>query len=60
MKSALDETGIQDVDVRELPELNHLFQHAYSGSPAEYAAIEETISPEVLQLAGEWAVDHSH
>jgi len=59
MKGALDEAGIRNVDIRELPELNHLFQHAYSGSPAEYAAIEETISPEVLQLAGEWAVDHS-
>ena len=31
----------------ELPDLNHHFQHAYSGSPAEYGAIEETISPEV-------------
>jgi fermentation-respiration switch protein FrsA (DUF1100 family) len=59
MKSALDETGIRSVDVREMPELNHLFQHAYSGSPAEYAAIEETISPEVLRLTADWAVAHS-
>jgi uncharacterized protein len=59
MKSALDETGIRSAEVREMPELNHLFQHAYSGSPAEYAAIEETISPEVLRLTGDWAVSHS-
>jgi pimeloyl-ACP methyl ester carboxylesterase len=59
MKSALDGSGIRNVEVREMPELNHLFQHAYSGSPAEYAAIEETISPEVLQLTTDWAVSHS-
>jgi hypothetical protein len=59
MKRALDESGIRNVEVREMPELNHLFQHAYSGSPAEYAAIQETISPEVLQLTADWAVSHS-
>ncbi len=30
------------------PDLNHLFQHAATGAVQEYAAIEETISPEVL------------
>ena len=46
-------------ETRELPELNHLFQHAYTGTPAEYAAIEETFSPEALALIVDWVRGHS-
>jgi pimeloyl-ACP methyl ester carboxylesterase len=53
-QKALKEAGNTNAEVRELPELNHLFQHAYSGTPAEYSAIEETISSEVLQIIGDW------
>jgi len=42
-----------------MPDLNHLLQHAESGTPAEYGAIEETISAEVLQLICDWAAKHS-
>jgi len=35
-----------------------LLQHAESGTPAEYGAIEETISPEALQLICDWAAKH--
>ncbi len=38
----------------ELPGLNHLFQTAKTGSPSEYAKIEETISPTALELIGKW------
>ena len=31
------------------PDLNHLFQHATTGAPSEYAKIEETFSPEALR-----------
>jgi uncharacterized protein len=58
-QTALQDAGNKDATVRELPDLNHLFQHAYSGSPAEYAAIEETISPETLQLIGDWILRHA-
>ena len=34
--------------------LNHLFQHATTGSTAEYPQIEETISPEVLEIIAGW------
>lgn len=44
------------VTVHRLPGLNHLFQHAKTGSPEEYAAIEETIAPEVLGIVGDWIV----
>lgn len=44
------------VTVHRLPGLNHLFQHAKTGSPEEYAAIEETIAPEVLAIIADWIV----
>jgi hypothetical protein len=59
VQQALQEGGNKDADVRELPDLNHLFQHAYSGTPAEYAAIEETFSPEALQIISGWLLRHA-
>lgn len=41
-------------ETRELPGLNHLFQHCTTGAPAEYATIGETISPEVLEIVSGW------
>jgi pimeloyl-ACP methyl ester carboxylesterase len=58
LKQALQDGGNKDADVRELPDLNHLFQHAYSGAPAEYAAIEQTFSPEALQIISDWLLHH--
>ncbi len=43
-----------DVTVRELPGLNHLFQTAKTGTPFEYADLDETMSPTVLALVGDW------
>lgn len=34
--------------------LNHLFQHCNTGSLLEYGTIEETISPEVLDVITQW------
>lgn len=34
--------------------LNHLFQHCSSGDVSEYAQIEETISPEVMEDIARW------
>jgi pimeloyl-ACP methyl ester carboxylesterase len=58
-KQALEQAGNKDFEVKELPDLNHLFQHAYSGSPAEYAAIEETFSPDALQVLSDWLSQHA-
>ncbi len=44
----------RDVTVTELPGLNHLFQDAKTGSPAEYATIEQTVSPAALKIVGDW------
>jgi len=54
LQKALQEGGNTRADVRELPELNHLFQNAFTGTPAEYSAIEETFSPEALKLVVNW------
>ncbi len=59
VQSAFLQSGNKDTDVRELPDLNHLLQHAYSGSPAEYPAIDETIAPQVLQIIADWILKHS-
>ena len=42
------------VTIRELPGLNHLFQTCKTGLPEEYAKIDETMSPTVLTLVGDW------
>ncbi len=49
----------QNTTIHRLPQLNHLFQHAKTGSPDEYAAIDETIAPEVLELIGQWVLDQT-
>jgi len=59
LQKALREAGNQDADIRQLAELNHLFQHAYSGSPAEYAAIEETFASEALEIISGWLTERS-
>ncbi len=44
------EYGKTNLTLRELPDLNHLFQHCETGSPNEYFENEETISTEVLEM----------
>jgi uncharacterized protein len=56
LQKAFADGGNMLANVRQLPELNHLFQHAYTGAPAEYAAINETLSPEALQIIGDWVL----
>ncbi|HEX8201466.1 MAG TPA: alpha/beta fold hydrolase [Isosphaeraceae bacterium] len=52
--AALKAAGNEAVTIRELPGLNHLFQTCRTGAPSEYAAIEETMAPEVLTIIGDW------
>ena len=59
LQKALQDSMNTQAQTRQLPELNHLFQHAYTGTPAEYAAIEETFSPEALALIVDWVRVHS-
>lgn len=54
ISKALNEGGNKNYTVKELPGLNHLFQHAEKGTLDEYSKIEETISPEVLKIMSDW------
>ena len=54
--AALNKGENQDVTVHRLPEHNHLFQHARTGLMNEYGAIEETLSPKVLDLIRDWVL----
>jgi hypothetical protein len=54
IKSALDKGGNKNVTIREYPSLNHLFQECKTGLPTEYGAIEQTISPQVLDDISGW------
>lgn len=48
-----------DFTIKELPGLNHLFQACQSGSPTEYAKIEETMNPAALEAIAEWLRAHT-
>ena len=48
------EHGKTNLTLQEMPDLNHLFQHCETGSPTEYVTIDETISPEVLEMIVEF------
>ena len=54
IKKALEEGGNKQIEIDEMPGLNHLFQTAKTGSPTEYAQIEETISPVALDKVATW------
>jgi fermentation-respiration switch protein FrsA (DUF1100 family) len=54
IRKALQEGGNKNYEADELPDLNHLFQTAKTGSPAEYSQIEETISPVALDKMTAW------
>jgi len=54
IEKALQAGGNNRYVVKQLPELNHLFQTAQTGSISEYGKIEETISPAALELISDW------
>jgi pimeloyl-ACP methyl ester carboxylesterase len=54
IRAALKAGGNTHFEVKELPNLNHLFQTAKTGSPSEYASIEETFAPVALSTIGDW------
>jgi pimeloyl-ACP methyl ester carboxylesterase len=54
IRKALESGGNTRSEVLELPGLNHLFQTARTGSPSEYAQIEETMAPIALETVTGW------
>jgi uncharacterized protein len=59
IQKALQDGGNKDFQTKELPGLNHLFQHAPTGSPTEYGGIEETIASEALTAISDWILKHT-
>jgi len=54
IEAALKKGGNKDYSVVRLPGLNHLFQACKTGTPAEYAQIEETMAPVALDTIATW------
>ncbi|MBL4642162.1 MAG: alpha/beta hydrolase [Flavobacteriaceae bacterium] len=54
IEKALKENGNNDIEIKQLEKLNHLFQESETGLPNEYVTIEQTFSPKVLELMTEW------
>jgi fermentation-respiration switch protein FrsA (DUF1100 family) len=59
IRTQLEAGGNRDVTVTSLAGLNHLFQTARTGSPAEYEEIEETMAPSVLDIVTNWVLAHA-
>ncbi len=54
IREALEEAGNGDVTIRELPGMNHMFQEADTGVMTEYAQIETTMDPRVIEMIRAW------
>jgi fermentation-respiration switch protein FrsA (DUF1100 family) len=57
---ALARSGHTDFVIREMPGLNHHFQHAVTGDESEYGKIKEAISPHVVEILGDWIIDRTY
>lgn len=53
-KNALKKAGNNNLTAKELPGLNHLFQKCSTGLPEEYGKIDETFSPQAMDIITEW------
>ncbi len=60
IKTALIKADNADITTQSLPKLNHLFQTAKTGMIGEYATIEETFAPHVLDILSNWIQQRSN
>ncbi|HMG68207.1 MAG TPA: alpha/beta hydrolase [Chitinophagaceae bacterium] len=58
IRSALKKSKSGNYEIKELPGLNHLFQHCKKCGLSEYGELEETFAPEALQVMGDWLKDN--
>jgi fermentation-respiration switch protein FrsA (DUF1100 family) len=59
IEEALREGGNPDFTVKELPDLNHLFQTCKTGTLSEYGQIEETFAPAALNVVADWILQRT-
>lgn len=57
IKNALEKAENNDITIKQLDGLNHLFQTAKTGSMQEYSKIEETFSPIALEIIKNWILE---
>ncbi|MBA3954615.1 alpha/beta fold hydrolase [Candidatus Dependentiae bacterium] len=56
IRNAMNKADNKDHTLLELPNLNHAMKTCKTGSIAEYATLEEAISPRVLQAVTDWII----
>jgi hypothetical protein len=54
IQAALKKSKSKLYETKELPGLNHLFQHCKTCTVQEYAQLEETFAPEALDIIVKW------
>jgi len=54
IETSLKNGKCKNYEIKELEDLNHLFQHSKTGNPAEYGALEETFAVEALDVITAW------
>lgn len=54
IEAALKRGGNTRYEIHALPDINHYFQHAETGTRFEAQTIEETVAPEVMELIADW------
>jgi len=59
IEKAIKKGGNKQVTTMEFPNLNHLFQECKTGSPAEYAEIEQTFSPLAMEFVSGWIIQQT-
>lgn len=59
IEDALKKAGNKDYTIKLLPEMNHQFQTAKTGSLVEYQQIAETIAPEALKIMARWILERT-
>ncbi len=57
IKVSLEEVGNKNITIKELPDLNHLFQECKTGLPLEYSTLEQTFSPDAMKIVAEWILN---
>lgn len=59
IEKTLIKAGNKNVTIKELPNLNHLFQECKTGSIQEYETIEQTFSPIALEEISNWLLEQT-
>jgi uncharacterized protein len=58
LEDALERAGNDDVEIAVLPNANHLFQEAETGSPSEYARLPAEFTPDLVPTIVTWLQTH--